>query len=190
MRDNVSVLILTIEQSRYLPDGLVVLSLNQEKAYDRGTWFWLFETMQAIGFSENFIRATKFMYQAPAVQFLLNNQITHPILHHCGILQDNPLSVLPYILAILPLLNALNNENLMTTVEFQNDDINIPTIAYAEDILIIPTFLEAYYKLHKTLKQFYKIRNARFSESKTTAIYSPTFSTETGQPQYSPPWVQ
>ena len=182
MRDNVSVLILTIEQSRYLPDGLVVLSLNQEKAYDRGTWFWLFETMQAIGFSENFIRATKFMYQAPAVQFLLNNQITHPILHHYGILQDGPLSVLLYILAILPLLNALNNEDLMTTMEFQNDNTNIVTMAYTEDILVIATSLKAYYKLHKILKQFCKIRNAHFSEFKTTAIYSPTFSTETEQP--------
>jgi hypothetical protein len=143
--------------------------------------------MQAMGFSANFISAIKFTYQAPAVQFFNNNQRIRLILYKCGILQGGPLSVLLYILAIQPLMNAMNKEDLSTTVEFENDTANIPTMAYADDILVIIASLEAYYKLQKILEEFCKISNARFNETKTTAIMFPTFSTENGQPQAPPP---
>lgn len=84
-------------------------------------------------------------------------------------------------------MNATNREDLSTTVEFQNDTANIPTMAYADDILVIITSLEAYNKLHKILEQFCMISNARFNEAKTTAIMLPTFSTETRLLQPPPP---
>jgi hypothetical protein len=136
-----------------------------------------------MSFPANFISAIKFTYQAPAVQFLNNNQRTRPILYKCRILQGDLLSVLLYILAIQPLLNAMKKEDLSTTVEFENDIANISTIAYADDILVIIASLEAYYKLQKILEEFCKISNARFNETKTTAIMFPIFSTENRQLQ-------
>ena len=68
MLDNVTTLILVIENARYTTsEKALMISLDQEKAYDRVSWDWLFATMTAMNFPEDWIASIRVLYYKPAV---------------------------------------------------------------------------------------------------------------------------
>ena len=101
--DNVSAVMLAIEQARFAKEGLLMISLDQEKAYDRVSWPWLFAVMKDMNFPEEWIAAVELTHRNPTVQFFLNNNFTKDILYKYSILQGGSMSVILYIISIQPL---------------------------------------------------------------------------------------
>lgn len=80
-----------------------LLSLDQEKAFDRVDHNYLFNILKAFGFGESFINWVKLLYKDAACIVKVGGGLSCPILVTRGIRQSCPLSGQLYSLAIEPL---------------------------------------------------------------------------------------
>ncbi|CAM2116765.1 unnamed protein product [Caretta caretta] len=90
-------------------DGLsfALLSLDQEKAFDRVDHGYLLSTLQAFGFGPQFVSFLRVLYASAECLVRLNWTLTEPVSFGRGMRQGCPLSGQLYALAIEPFLCLL-----------------------------------------------------------------------------------
>ncbi|CAM2096860.1 unnamed protein product [Caretta caretta] len=90
-------------------DGLLfaLLSLHQEKAFDRVDHGYLLSTLQAFGFGPQFVGFLRVLYASAECLVKLNWTLTEPVSFGRGVQQGCPLSGQLYALAIEPFLCLL-----------------------------------------------------------------------------------
>lgn len=69
-----------------------ILSLDQRKAFDYISHFYLWEVMKAYNMPETFISMIKVLYKKSLVQIKVNGRLTEPFRVECGVKQGCPLS--------------------------------------------------------------------------------------------------
>ncbi len=86
---------------------LGILSIDQEKAFDRVDHDYLFKVLKSFGFGDQFISYVKLLYFDVSVLIKVGGGISAPVTVTRGIRQGCPLSGQLYSLAIEPLLCKL-----------------------------------------------------------------------------------
>ena len=76
-----------------------IISLDNEKAFDRLEWGFMFGVLDRLGFGPVFQRWIRLIYRNPASRVIVNNHIGDPCRLHRGVRQGCPLSPLLYVLA-------------------------------------------------------------------------------------------
>ena len=71
---------------------VALLSLDQEKAFDRVDWPFLFAPQAEMGFGDNFIRRVKLLYTDVRSSVLVNGNTSRPFKPSRGVRQGRPLS--------------------------------------------------------------------------------------------------
>lgn len=71
---------------------VALLSLDEEKAFDRVDWPFLFATVAKMGFGENFVRWVKLFYSDLRSSVLVNGYTSHPFRPSREVGQGCPLS--------------------------------------------------------------------------------------------------
>jgi len=168
--DNVITVMLTIEQARRKEEVIAMISLDQEKAYDRVRWSWLFAVMKYMGFPDTWIKMIELTYQNPAVRFLVNKNFTDEITYLCGILQGGPISVLLYIISLQPLLSAFFEAKIGFEISFENLVASVSSVAYADDIILITTSISQHEEANKRIQEYEKVSNSVFSQEKRKVL--------------------
>ena len=79
---------------------VALLSLDQEKAFDRVDWPFLFATPAKIGFGESFIRWVRRLCTDVRSSVLVNGHTSRPFTPSRGVRQGCPLSLLLYVLSM------------------------------------------------------------------------------------------
>ena len=82
---------------------VALLSLDQEKAFDRIDWPFLFAALAKMGFGDNFIRWVRLLYsdvRSSVLVNLVNGYTSRPFKPSRGVLQGCPLSPLLYVLSM------------------------------------------------------------------------------------------
>ena len=79
---------------------LAILSLDQEKAFDRVDWSFLYSTLSAMKFGSSFINWVQLLYIDISSSVLVNGYQTRCFKPSCGVRQGCPLSPLLYILTM------------------------------------------------------------------------------------------
>lgn len=116
-------------------EGVGFLSVDQEKAFDEVDHLYLFKTLKAFGFGENFISWIKLLYTGASALLKVGGGLSCPVLVHRGIRQGCPLSGQLYSLAIEPLLYKLR-EKLQGFIVKGCENRPIILSAYADDITV------------------------------------------------------
>ncbi|CAM2119839.1 unnamed protein product [Caretta caretta] len=100
-------------------DGLsfALLSLDQEKAFDRVDHGYLLSTLQAFGFGPQFVSFLRVLYASAECLVRLNWTLTEPVSFGRGVRQGCPLSGQLYALAIEPFLCLLRRR--MTGTDYK-----------------------------------------------------------------------
>ena len=75
-----------------MPDSILVISLDQQKAYDRVSRDWLQLVLQHSGMPEAFQGFTRALYSHTTLQVMVNGHLTRPVHMMEGLLQGDPLS--------------------------------------------------------------------------------------------------
>ncbi|CAM2111942.1 unnamed protein product [Caretta caretta] len=128
-------------QSGVLPlscrDGLsfALLSLDQEKAFDRVDHGYLLSTLQAFGFGPQFVSFLRVLYASAECLVRLNWTLTEPVSFGRGVRQGCPLSGQLYALAIEPFLCLLRRR--MTGLVLREPELRLVLLAYADDVLLV-----------------------------------------------------
>ncbi|KAL3681214.1 hypothetical protein R1sor_024170 [Riccia sorocarpa] len=89
----------------------IFISLDQDKAYDRLLPEFLREVLQHLQFPDKFTRAVMALQEAAESRILLNNQLLPPFKVGRGVRQGCPLSPLLFVLASVPLIQKIKDDN-------------------------------------------------------------------------------
>ena len=77
-----------------------ILSLDQEKAFDRVDWSFLFSTLSKMGFGDSFIKWIRVLYRSPRCSVMVNGHISPFVFPSRGVRTGCPLSPLLYVLSM------------------------------------------------------------------------------------------
>ncbi|CAM5167175.1 unnamed protein product [Natator depressus] len=118
-------------------DGLsfALLSLDQEKAFDRVDHGYLLSTLQAFGFGPQFVSFLRVLYASAECLVRLNWTLTEPVSFGRGVRQGCPLSGQLYALAIEPFLCLLRRR--LTGLVLREPELQLVLSAYADDVLLV-----------------------------------------------------
>ncbi|CAM2106963.1 unnamed protein product [Caretta caretta] len=118
-------------------DGLsfALLSLDQEKAFDRVDHGYLLSTLQAFGFRPQFVGFLRVLYASAECLVKLNWTLTEPVSFRRGVRQGCPLSGQLYALVIEPFLCLLRRR--LTGFVLREPELRLVLSAYADDVLLV-----------------------------------------------------
>ncbi|CAM2106407.1 unnamed protein product [Caretta caretta] len=118
-------------------DGLsfALLSLDQEKAFDRVDHGYVLSTLQAFGFRPQFVSFLRVLYTSAECLVKLKWTLTEPVSFGRGVRQGCPLSGQLYALAIEPIL-CLHRRRL-TGLVLRELELWLVLSAYADDVLLV-----------------------------------------------------
>lgn len=165
--DNIRFIRDLFDVSKILGVDMGLISLDQEKAFDRVEHDYLWKTLQAFGFSSDFIGYIKILYNDIESLLKVNGGLFAPFRVCRGVRQGCSLSGILYTLAIEPLLNKLR---VLEGVSLQACNSTLCLSAYADDVVIILNKQNDVDLLLKTLRDFETISSARINLGKSEAV--------------------
>ncbi|CAM2111714.1 unnamed protein product [Caretta caretta] len=118
-------------------DGLLftLLSLDQEKAFDRVDHEYLLGNLRAFGFGPQFVGFLQVLYADVECLVRLNWTLTEPVSFGRGVRQECPLSGQLYALAIEPFLRLLRRR--LTGLALREPELRLVLSAYTDDVLLV-----------------------------------------------------
>ncbi|KAJ0002705.1 hypothetical protein NQD34_007854 [Periophthalmus magnuspinnatus] len=165
--DNVFLIrdIIDIGKTKDLNVGL--LSIDQQKAFDRVDHNYLFKTMGAFGFPTKFISWMETLYEGATVLLRVGGGLSRPVEVKRGIRQGCPLSGMLYVLAIEPLLRKLSRGLRGLRLEQASQPLCLS--AYADDITVIISGQEDVETVQQSLSLYERASSAQVNWSKSEA---------------------
>ena len=117
---------------------LAILSLDQEKAFDRVDWDCLFNTLQCMGFGPSFTSWVRLFYSDIRSAICINGYLSNYFKPSRGVRQGCPLSPLLYVISIEVLACSLRAHPALSGLRLPNIPDPIPTLSlYADDTSVI-----------------------------------------------------
>uniref|UniRef100_A0A8D3EDT5 Reverse transcriptase domain-containing protein n=1 Tax=Scophthalmus maximus TaxID=52904 RepID=A0A8D3EDT5_SCOMX len=166
--DNVSLIwdLLTLSGSLGLDTGLV--SLDQEKAFDRVEHRYLWKVLERFGLSPVFMAKMKVMYENIDSVLKINGGLCKPFKVTRGIRQGCSMSGMLYALSIEPILH---NVRLSINGLFL-PGFNTPftVSAYADDIIVLTQGQQDVNSLGHIVEDFQRISEAKVNWAKSEAL--------------------
>ncbi|CAM5165616.1 unnamed protein product [Eretmochelys imbricata] len=124
-----------LELGRRYGLSFALLSLDQEKAFDRVDHGYLLSTLQVFGFRPQFVSFLRVLYASAECLVRLNWTLTEPVSFRRGVRQGCPLSGQLYALAIEPFLCLLRRR--LTGLVRREPELQLVLSAYADDVLLV-----------------------------------------------------
>lgn len=135
MVDNICLIRVVLELSGSLGGGAGLISLDQEKAFDRVERKFLWKVMERFGFSPVFIAMIRVLYKDIKSFLKFNGSLCAPFAVCRGVRQGCSLSGMFYALSLEPLLAKIRSSIDGLTVPGFNS--NIVLSAYADDVIVV-----------------------------------------------------
>uniref|UniRef100_A0A4W5KWL2 Reverse transcriptase domain-containing protein n=1 Tax=Hucho hucho TaxID=62062 RepID=A0A4W5KWL2_9TELE len=150
--------------------GLV--SLDQEKAFDRVDHGFLFKCLNAFGFGSSFISYVKLLYTDVYSILKINGTLLRPFLVGRGIRQGCGLSGILYAIVIEPLLTVLRRQlsGISIVCPYSTDLVTARLSAYADDVTVVIRSDEDVKKLVSSLDVYQRASSSRINWQKSVSF--------------------
>ena len=120
-----------------MDEDKIILLLDQEKAFDRVEWDWLFKVLHAFSFGEKIIKWLKIMYKNMKSSVQTNGYISEYFPVTRGIRQGDSLSALLYVIQAEPLAQYIRNSNSIKGISIIDHEENkthfVKSCQYVDD---------------------------------------------------------
>lgn len=167
--DNISLIRDLLDVSKMFGLNIAFISIDQEKAFDRVEHAYLWKTLNAFGFSSEFIDKIKVLYNDIESLLKINGGLCAPFKVLRGVRQGCSLSGILYSLAIEPFLHRLRNVLKGVSLPGCNDVFYLS--AYADDVLLMIKSQDDVNALVEVSKDFEVVSSARINWSKSDAFF-------------------
>ena len=115
-----------------------LLSLDQEKAFDRVDWTFLRSTLYAMGFGQSFVGWVNLFYNNVSSCVNVNGYISNSFNFSRGVRQGCPLSPLLYVLVAEVLACNIRSSGLISGLSLPGSSSSLPVVsAYADDTTLV-----------------------------------------------------
>ncbi|TWW67065.1 Transposon TX1 uncharacterized 149 kDa protein ORF 2 [Takifugu flavidus] len=168
MVDNIHLIRDVLEVSSSLGTQVGLLSLDQEKAFDRVEHSFLWRTMERFGFSAGLIAMIKVLYRDIESVLKFNGGLCAPFRVHRGVRQGCALSGMLYALSLEPLLIKIR-ENVQGLV-LSGFTGNLVLSAYADDVIVFTRDQQDINILNRITNKFSMVSAARVNWGKSEAL--------------------
>nr|XP_014353502.1 PREDICTED: uncharacterized protein LOC106706705 [Latimeria chalumnae] len=149
-------------------DSFWLLSIDQEKAFDRVSHKFLYEVLHRWGVPVQFIRWLRTLYQGVSANPLVNRFLGPSFQIASGVRQGCPFSPLLYVFMLEPFLHSLRE----CLPRFQIDSqLCQPVTAYADDTTVFLSSESGVAILKNTLSLFSAISGSRINYHKSKALW-------------------
>ena len=115
---------------------LAILSLDQEKAFDRVEWSFLIATLEKMGFGPSFVQWIRTFYTRPQSSVLVNGYLSENLSLSRGVRQGCPLSPLLYVLVAEVLACNVCASSTLQGVHLSGSSSSALISQYADDTSI------------------------------------------------------
>ncbi len=147
---------------------LGLISIDQEKAFDRIEHQYLWKTLESFGFGSKCIRMIQVLYHNIESMLKVNGGLSAPFNISRGIRQGCALSGMLYSLAIEPMLAKLRNK--IVGLLSHCSDLQHQVSAYADDVMVLINSQKDIDNLVSVVKDFGLISSARVNWEKSDAL--------------------
>jgi len=155
----------------------MLISLDQEKAYDKICHDYLWKTLEKFNLPNNFIHTVKVLYESAQTVVIINGVVSIPFWVLRGVRQGDPLSCLLFDIAIEPLAIMLRKSNLKG---FEIPGVQERLIAklFADDTSVYLSEFDKFSDLEAILNKWCIASGARFNVNKLEGIHMGTPCTD------------
>ena len=160
----------------YLADDLdlpfALLSLDQEKAFDRVDWPFLLTLLSRMGFGSSFISWVKLLYTGIRSSVLINGYRSSWFYPSRGVRQGCPLSPLLYVLTMEVLAVSLRACPQIRGFNLPGSTIDLPVVSlYADDTTIISSSDVATVAAFEVYQRFERGTGAKLNMDKCEGLW-------------------
>ena len=157
-----------------MSDSIILLQ-DQEKAFDRVEWDWLFSTLRYFGFGEKFINWLITIYKNSKSSLMTNGYQSAYFDITRGIRQGDSLSALLYIIQLEPLAQKIRNDNSFAGIKVKlnnqnNHELEIRGCSYVDDSNTFLYNKNEIQNFTKVLAKYEKVSGSKINFEKTKAM--------------------
>lgn len=162
--------IISWAEQRQLP--LAILSLDQEKAFDRVSHTFLDAILRHMRFGPVYRAWVKLLYRNAFSRIGVNGHFSEKVDQLGGVRQGCPLSPLLYVLSLEPLLAALRAASSFIGVHLPGGGgICAKVAGYADDITLFLTSVSDFRVISRVLEGFCNVSGARVNVAKSSVMF-------------------
>jgi endonuclease/exonuclease/phosphatase family metal-dependent hydrolase len=155
-----------IEYGELMEENGYIVSLDQEKAYDKIDHDYMWRIMKAFDFPDIFIKRIQELYKSPKKAIQINGVVSRQFKVQRGVHQGDPMSCLLYNIAIEPLAEMIRLSELKG-IDIKGVPQRIIVSLFADDTLVYLNENDKYETLKEIIDTFCKASTARFNLEKT-----------------------
>ena len=156
---------------------IAILSLDQEKAFDRVDWGFLYATLSKMGFGSSFIRWVRLFYTGVQSCVKVNGYLSPFFSLSRRVRQGCPLSPLLYVLVSEVLaVNIRANPRVIGLSLPNSPDLLSPISQYADDTSLVVCSDDSIRACFETYALFEKGSGAKLNQSKSKGLWLGSWS--------------
>jgi len=149
-----------------------ILSLDQEKAFDRVDWTFLFRTLEAMGFGPQFVGWIRLFYTDISSAVQVNGFMSSFFQPSRGVRQGCPISALLYVLVSEVLACTIRRNRKIVGVPLPTDRSQQAVISqYADDTSLICTSDDSICAVFETFGLYEKASGAKLNSLKSKGLW-------------------
>ena len=139
--DNLRLLEMYRSHCERIEEEAILVSLDAKKAFDSVNHKYMYKTLKAYGFSDEFIQLVQMLYNDLKADILVNGYRTVMIKILRSVKQGCSLSCCLFILCIDPLLRKIESNKKIVPIQLENENTKISnkTGTFADDVFAITT---------------------------------------------------
>ena len=157
-----------------MDDDKIILMLDQEKAFDKIEWDWLFKVLHTFSFGDRFIQWIKTMYKHMKCAVETNGYVSEYLSVTRGIRQGDSLSALLYVIQSEPLAQYIRISDSIKgipLIDFEKRNIyQIKSCQYVDDTNVMLNNTNEVQECIKIIDDFGKASGSSLNKSKTKGI--------------------
>ena len=149
----------------------LVISLDQQKAFDRVNWSFLFKVLHRFGFGPNFRHWIELLYTDISSTVLVNGELSSPFLLSRVVRQGCPLSPLLYVLFIEPLAQTIIGDAHLEGLTIPGaNGLQCRVLQYADDTTCIVRGARSLRRLFGIIDGFERASGSRLNMAKSQGL--------------------
>ena len=161
----------------------ILVSLDQEKAFDRVNHSFLFKLLSHLGFGSCFIKWVSTLYKGANMKIILNGYLTEQIDINRGVRQGDPLSPLLYVLCVEVLASLIRSSSFITGFLLPGaKGVHFRVRKYADDTTTFVKNISSLIQLFNVISLYEKGSGAKLNRSKTEAMWLGAWKSREDQP--------
>ena len=169
---NVTLLHDIIDSIQETDECAILVSLDQEKAFDRVDRTFLLQLLEVYGFGPDFCLWLTTLYDDAFMQIIINDSLSSKVCLQCGVRQGDPLSPLVYVICVEVLASLIRRSPEIEGFLLPGaNGLQARARLYADDVFAVLKNLKSLEALLSLIELYEKGTGAKLNKSKTEATW-------------------